>query len=351
MKEFYFKYKSFADKIVQYFIIFLMFYVFTKYIFHYVAPFVVALILALIFEPLIKLLNRYLKLSRGISSIIVIVGTFAVIIFLGTGIVLKIFDEAKALSENIPQYQEQIKQTYNNLKIQAETYFYLVPEEIQTTISKLFDTLLNSITALLGSGVKTGSINFVSKVPSGFMFVLVTIISTFFIMKDRKEIEKFILKKSPAPLIAAFGKFKAHSLGALLGYFKAQLMLMCCTFIICLIVLTVIKSPYSLLMATIISVVDALPVFGSGFILWPWAAWNLISGNYGFAVGLVINYLIVILTRQILEPKFVGEQIGIHPLITLFSIYVGLQIFGVIGIIIGPVIAVLIKAVSSTENL
>lgn len=343
------RYKSIIDKLFQYVIIFLVFFIFIKYIIHYVAPFLLAFVLSLILEPLVKLLNKYLKLSRGISAIIVIIGIIVFIIFLGTGIVLKVVDQAKALAEDIPLYQEQIKQTYNNIKIQAETYFYLVPDEIQETVSKIFDTLLDSITSLLGSGVKTGSISFVSKVPSAFMFIIVTIISTFFTIKDKYKIEASIVRIIPAPLVLGFKKFKLHTLNALLGYCKAQLMLMCCTCVICIIVLTVIGSPYSLLMAIIISIIDALPVFGSGFILWPWAAWNLLSGNYGFAVGLIINYLIVILSRQVLEPKFVGEQIGIHPLITLFSIYAGLRVFGVFGLIIGPVLAVLIKAISATE--
>lgn len=350
MKEFYRRYKSLIDKTFQYILIFLVFFIFIKYVLHYVAPFVLALIISLLLEPFVKMLNKYFKISRALASILIIIGVLTIVIFAGTGIVSKVASEAKSFVENIPSYQEQIKDTYNNIKIKAETYLYLVPQEIQESVSGIFDALLNSVISLLSSGVKSGSINIVSRVPSGVMFVVITTIATFFFMKDRYEIETLIIKKMPTPIISAFRQLKLHTLGALLGYFKAQLMLMCCTGIICLIVLTVIGSPYALLMAIIISIIDALPVFGSGFILWPWALWNLISGNYAFAVGLIINYLAVLLTRQVLEPKFVGEQIGIHPLITLFSIYVGLKIFGVFGFIIGPIIAVLIKAVSTVDK-
>lgn len=350
MKNFYLKYKSLIDRFVQYILIFLAFYIFIKYILHYVAPFVLAIVLALILEPFVRFFNRYLKLSRGISSILVILLLLATIVFAGTGIVSKVTYEAKSLAENLPKYQQQIRYTYNNIKLKAETYLYLVPQDIQDSIGKVTDIILNSVISLLSSVVKSGSINFVSKVPSAVMFLIISIIATFFFMKDRYEIEKFAVKRCPTPIIAIFNKLKLHTFGALLGYFKAQLMLMCCTGFICTVVLTVLGSPYALLMGLIISIIDALPVFGSGFILWPWAVWNLISGNYGFAVGLVINYLIVLLTRQMLEPKFVGEQIGIHPLVTLFSIYVGLKVFGVFGFIIGPIIAVIIKAVSSVEK-
>lgn len=350
MKEFYIHYKSLIDKLFQYIIIILIFFIFIKYILHYVSPFVLAFVISLILEPFIKMINKCFKLPRGVSSILVIIGVFAIVIFAGTGVVSKVAEEAKSLTESIPLYQQQIIDTYNNIKIKAETYLYLVPQEIQQSVSSIFDTLLDSVITLLSSGVKSGSINIVSKVPSGMMFVVITAIATFFFMKDKYEIESFIIKKMPVPIITTFRKLKLHTLKTILGYFKAQLMLMCWTGVICFITLTILDSPYALLMAILISIIDALPVFGSGFILWPWAFWNLISGNYTFAVGLVINYLAVLLTRQVLEPKLVGEQIGIHPLVTLFSIYVGLKVFGVFGFIIGPLIAVIIKAVSTMDR-
>lgn len=350
MKEFYIRYKSFLVKLFQYFLIFIFFYIFIKYMLYYVAPFVLAFIFAMLLEPLVRLLNKYLKLPRGISSVLVIAGVLTAIVFLGTGILSKLVDEAKTLIDNMPLYQHQIMETYNSIKLKAETYLYLIPEEIQNATSGIFDALLASLTSVLGSGVKSSSISIVSKVPAALMFFVVNVIATFFCLKDRHVIESFIIRKSPAPLISAVRKVKIHTFGALAGYFKAQLMLMCCTGIICITALTILGSPYALLMGILISIIDALPVFGSGFILWPWALWNLIGGNYTFAVGLVINYLIVLLCRQMLEPKFVGEQIGIHPLITLFSIYVGMKVFGVFGFIIGPIIAVLIKAASTVEK-
>ncbi len=347
MKEFYIKYRSFLIKLLKYFIILLVFYIFIKYILHYVAPFVLAIIFALILEPLVKLLNKYLKLSRGLSSIIVIISVLTIIGYLGTLLVLKITNEVKALSENMPIYQEQIMQTYNNIKIKAEQYLFLVPEEIQLAVSNVSEALITAFTSLLSSGVKNVSINTVSKVPNAIMFIVVNIIATFFCLKDRYEIESFVIKKLPVPIISGFRQIKFHALVALSGYFKAQLILMSCTGLICITVLTILGSPYSLLIGLLISIIDALPVFGSGFILWPWAVWSLIAGEYTFAIGLIINYLIVILSRQVLEPKVLGQQIGVHPLATLFSMYVGVKVFGVFGFILGPMIAVLVKAIST----
>lgn len=350
MTEFYKKYKYFITNCVKYLIILLLFYVFIKYVFHYVAPFVVAFIFSLLLEPVVRWLTTRLKFSRGVSSVIVVVMVIAAFIFLGTGIVSKVIQEAKDLMANMPIYQEQVMKTYTNLKIKAEDYLYLVPEDIRVAMSSATDSVINAVMNLLGSGMKTGSVNIVSKVPSGFMFIIVNILATFFLLKDKYVIESVIVKRMPMPLLTAFKSIKVHAFTALAGYLKAQLILMCCTGIISIAVLTIIGSPYSLLMGIIISIIDALPIFGSGFVLWPWALMSLLAGNYKFAVGLIINYLIVILTRQFLEPKIVGEQIGIHPLITLFSIYVGMKIFGVFGFIIGPVIIITIKAVATIDK-
>jgi sporulation integral membrane protein YtvI len=350
MREFYAKYKGFFTNIIKYFLILLVFYIVVKYIFHYIAPFVLAFIFSLILEPIVKRLNKHLKLSRGISTTIVILALIAAILFLGTGIVSRLVQEAKDLMSNMPVYQEQVMKTYSDIKIKAEDYLYLVPDDIRNAMGNVTDSILNAIMSLLGSGMKTGSVNIVSKVPSGFMFIIVNILATFFLLKDKYEIESFVVKRMPMPFITVFKRIKFHALTALVGYLKAQLMLMCCTGIICITVLTIIGSRYSLLMGIIISMVDALPIFGSGFVLWPWAAMSLLSGNYQFAVGLIINYLMVILTRQFLEPKIVGEQIGIHPLVTLFSIYVGLKIFGVFGVIIGPITVITMKAIATMDK-
>ncbi len=349
IKEFYNRNKEIIDRVLKYFVLFLVVYIFLKYFFNYVAPFVTAFILSLLLEPLVRFFNTKLKVSRGIGSFLSIMCFIGLIITFGTAVIYNLAREMKSLVTNIPVYEEQILQTYNNLKQQAENIFYLIPEDLSSAVGEIMDSLIASVISLLSSGVKTGSMGFVVKVPSAFMFIVITFMATFFLLKDKYEIEAILVKRMPISLTRTLKQIKVHVLGAMAGYFKAEFMLMCCVFIICVVVLSVIGSPYALLMALIISVIDALPVFGSGFVLWPWAAWSLVSGDYKFAIGLVVNYLIVLLTRQILEPKFVGEQIGIHPLVTLFAIYVGMKVFGVFGVILGPVIAVLIKALLKVE--
>lgn len=134
------------------------------------------------------------------------------------------------------------------------------------------------------------------------------------------------------------------------GYFKAQLILMVMTFIIFSIGLVLIDAPFPLLLGFIIAVVDILPVLGSGIIMIPWSIISLIMGNSDFAIALAIVYVISTLVRQILEPKIIGDKIGLRPLYTFIATIAGALLIGPIGIILGPIIAVIIKSISGINK-
>ena len=138
---------------------------------------------------------------------------------------------------------------------------------------------------------------------------------------------------------------KEHLKYSILGYVKTQCILMFYTFTICIIGLFLLRSPYALLLSVIISLIDALPFFGSGFILWPGAVIYLIMGSSSIAIGYLIIYHCVNFMRQVMQPKILGTQIGLHPLLILISMYIGLKCIGFLGMIIGPILAVLLKAI------
>ncbi len=143
---------------------------------------------------------------------------------------------------------------------------------------------------------------------------------------------------------------KSDLTGALGGYVRAQLILMSITFCELFIGLSVLNVKYSFILAIIIAIVDAIPVFGTGTVLLPWALISLLSGSYKMALGLLIIYAICLTVRQLLEPKIISSQIGLHPLFTLFAMYVGFRLIGLIGMILGPVAAIIIKNLLDRRN-
>ena len=120
---------------------------------------------------------------------------------------------------------------------------------------------------------------------------------------------------------------------------------MCIIGSVCITGLTILGVQYSFFIGFLIGIIDAIPALGSGFFYWPWVTFSLITGNYNRSIGLLCIYFIIFFIRQGLEPRIVGDQLGVHPVVMLMSVYFGLYIFGIPGVIIGPCVSVIIKSI------
>ena len=136
---------------------------------------------------------------------------------------------------------------------------------------------------------------------------------------------------------------KKDTIKALLGYFRAILILMGFTFVEVSVGLFILDVKYVFLLALIVALSDAIPIVGTGVVMLPWILWNVFTGNMPLAFGLAIIYVLGVLIRQILEPKIIGSQIGLHPLVTLLAMYIGLQFFSILGMFIGPISMIIVK--------
>lgn len=142
--------------------------------------------------------------------------------------------------------------------------------------------------------------------------------------------------------------FKKNLLNALIGFLKAQLILLTITFTESLIGLNIIGIKYAFIISVFVALVDILPILGTGSVYVPWAIISIIAGKYRLGISLLVLYGIIVTIRYMIEPKIVGQQLGIHPLITLMSMYVGIRLMGAVGVLVGPTIAVTIKASQNT---
>ena len=346
---FFQKNKQNIFKILKFLGVILILYLILEFLGGFFAPFIFGYILCLILSPIYKFFQK-LNFPKHISSILCIAIFIFIIGFIGAGLFGQILKEGKEFAENIPYYRIQVQQTFDNLRLKIQSLLEILPDYLEQTLNNLYYNSKGFIGEFLGTGIKNTSFKFIKMLPNTFMVIVLGLISCFLILIDKENIEAFILRQFPKKYSEKMLIIKTSIFETLMGYIKAQLIIMCFIGTICFIGLSIIKAPYALLLGFIIAVVDALPVFGSGFILWPWSIYNLIVKNYKFSVGLIIIYLIILIVRQTIEPKIVGKQIGIHPLVTLMSIYIGLKIFGVFGFIIGPCIMVILKALQ-TENI
>jgi sporulation integral membrane protein YtvI len=314
--------------------------------FKWFLPFIIAYAIAHISDPVVTFLEKKIKIPRRIASAITILSVLLMIGSLITFIIYRIIYEIKRLAEQLPTFFNLITEQVSNLFNKGVSIYVNLPPEISLFVDQVFETMKNNLSRLLEPATKATTsfaINFATSLPSILIFIIVLFISAYFISSDKEKISRFVVKQLPAEWISRIVSIKNDLLFALLGYVKAQLILMSITFVEVSIGFLIIGVDYAILLALVISFIDALPILGTGTVLIPWAIFSLATGKYPMALSLVILYGIVLLVRQLLEPKIVGGQIGLYPLVTLMSMYVGLQIFGILGMILGPITILIIR--------
>jgi sporulation integral membrane protein YtvI len=182
------------------------------------------------------------------------------------------------------------------------------------------------------------------KLPGILVFLGISTVATFLIIKDRALIRTFVIDVLPSPSRAKSRNVITELLKALSGFLKAYSILITITAVITLVSLKILGVEYAFILGILVGIMDILPVLGPGAIMVPWIIWEFIVGNTSMGVSLLVVYTIITVVRQFLEPQIVGDSIGLHPLATLISLYVGLQLGGVTGMIMGPVLVVILIA-------
>ena len=194
------------------------------------------------------------------------------------------------------------------------------------------------------------AVSVVKSVPSAILFVMVFFIAAYYFSAERGkifgEIENVLPEKWRKKIPVVRQKLKS----ILTGYLKAYLVIMLITFLETLIGFLILGVDYAFLMATFVAFVDVLPIFGAGTVLIPWAIFSLLTSNTPLGIGLLILYAVTLGVRQFIEPKIVGTTLGIHPLATLASVYLGLNFFSFWGLILGPMSVLIIREVFFSEK-
>jgi len=312
----------------------------------YLAPFVIAFAIASSIEPVIKFLMKKLKLSRKIAALVSLLLVLLIIAVLLLLLVSKLYKEIASLSNSQPDYFKEVYQNISNLINRGLNIYFGLPNEVIAQISNMVSNLSNSISSVVDSFVK-GIYNTAVSIPQMMVFVLVTILSTYFLSSDRDKIYDYIKHNLPEAFLNNVISIKDNMFVALFGYIKAQLILMSITFCELSIGFSIIGIKHSILLGLVVSFIDAFPVLGTGGVLVPWAIYEFLTKDIRMGVSLLILYIVVLVIRQMIEPKIVGHQIGLHPLVTLMTMYLGMQFLGLFGLILGPIVVLLFKNIIS----
>lgn len=312
-------------------------------------PLILAMLISTALHPVSSFLSKKTHLPHKLVSAFTVLTFFAAVSFLiylamsrlayECGSLLKrLAAEPELISAKIDAFLSSISDCVNLKFLQNITNTSL-GIDINIVARSALEALISSIT----SSIPATAFDFVSRIPELLLSVAVFLISAFYLTADRQIIFSYlrsVLPNAYAEKAATYGCRLSKALG---GYAKAYLLIMLLTFLEAFVGLSVLKLNYACLMAVIIAVVDALPILGVGTVLVPWAILSFFSSDVKTGIGLLVLYGIMLILRQIAEPKIVGSSLGLHPLVTLTSVYIGLRLLGIVGIFAGPITTLMIK--------
>lgn len=310
-------------------------------------PFLIAFIISLMIEPAIKFIMAKTKLTRRSSSIIIFVLVSSIILGSLTWILITLFSESSSLLQGLNDYFDK---AYIQFQALIETFQFdkiHLSDEVRNVIQNSTGELLEAASNWLRNSL-TGLINLVTSLPSIAICIGITVVALYFICVDKIYILDQIEHHLPKVWVKKIGRHLKDLIQTLGGYLKAEATLILVSFIISLIGLYVLQFTgfnvqYPLLMALFIGFVDALPILGSGTVMIPWAIICAINGDINLGIAIIILLIIMSIARQILEPKLVSKNIGVHPIFTLIAMYTGFKVIGIIGLLIGPIILIIFK--------
>lgn len=317
----------------------------------YIAPFLTAFIIMISIEGLVSFLEKRLKLPRGpavaISLLLFVVIVGGILVFTFYKLTVELWRLALELSR---MDFNPIIDYFESLLEKGQDLFLSLPKSLADAIEQSIRMDAPRLTKIASEVSSTlmamvmGMVNFVTFLPDVLVFIIVTLVSSFFMSRDRRQISEYLSKRISPLWFGRMRSLRNDMLLALVGFIKAQMILMLITFLELFIGFNIIGVKYAFFFALITAIVDILPVLGTGTVLIPTAIINFFMGNVAQGLGFLILYIVIFIIRQILEPKVVGQSLGLHPLVTLFSMYVGLRFMGVPGMLLGPVIIIILKA-------
>ncbi|NLY36305.1 MAG: AI-2E family transporter [Tissierellia bacterium] len=307
-------------------------------------PFVLGFIIASIANPLKKRIEKFgiPNAPAAFLSIVLILGIIFLFFYLLFSIAKSGFVSAeKYLTLMIESFSITFKNIYTTLQTQ---YPKIITKEFETFMVDLQGGGLISLEKFNFGGK---IFSFAKSLPSSLVFIIFTFMSSYYLSASYEEIMGFIHKRllsyNWTKNIA--GDFKESIRIGLGSWLKAQFIIMGISLVISTVFFLFLKVPYAFFMGIGLAFFDALPLFGAGAVLWPMSIYYLMTENYLTAVVTMVLYIILITIRQIIEPKIIGDQIGINPLLTLLAIYLGYKLLGVVGIILGVVVLVIATSI------
>ncbi|UYJ40594.1 MAG: sporulation integral membrane protein YtvI [Lachnospiraceae bacterium] len=310
-------------------------------------PLIVAWFIAMIANPLVRFLENKIKIMRKHGTVIVIVLVLALICAAIYGIISFIVVQTSLLIDDLPSVYESVVNNIQQAMSVLHEKINIIPADVQSMLGKknvqLNEYILTALKSLKTSPVSTVG-NVASSLIDFFVLLILTLMMTYFFVADHDKIKEEVVAHMPESIKKGWQMTKDIIVKAIGGYLKACFQIMIVVFVILFTIFLIMGQKYAALIALITAFLDFLPFLGTGIILTPWAIYEIITGDYKAAVILVAAYFISLFVHRILEPKLIGDSVGMSPFLTLISMFIFYRLIGMLGLIVGIPIAMVLQA-------
>lgn len=308
-------------------------------------PFVVGFIIACIAAPLVKFFEEKVKIKRKTGSafvIIVVIGLVILVLYLAGA---KLIQELIGFVEALPMMWEGLEQDFESIARNLSGVISMIPENIRETVLELGQSASDSVVSGFGKfSMPTiealGS--FAKQIPTILISMILGLLASYFFVAERGVWFEPVRSRMPNNILKRCQLIKESVKKAVGGYIKAQLKIEIWMYLLLVVGFLILRVDYVLLVALGIAFLDILPFFGTGTVMVPWAILKFLSGDYVMTIGLLIIWGVGQLLRQIIQPKIMGDSMGMPPVPTLFLLYIGYRVGGVPGMILALPIGIIV---------
>ncbi len=309
------------------------------------SPFVVGWIIALIAGPLVRFFEEKVKIKRKVGSAFVIIVVIALVVLLIYGLGAQLVNQVVGLIGALPDMWAGMESDFSNIGRSLSVIVERLPVDMQVKLNDFTATIvgyLGDFFGKIGTPTIAAAGNFAKQLPAIFIGLIMALLSSYFFVAEREQINEWFRKHTPASIQAQYRIIRSSLVKSVGGYFKAQLKIEVWMYVLLLIGLGVLRVDYYALIALVIAFMDFLPFLGTGTVLIPWAIIRILTADYKVAIGLLIIWGGGQLARQLIQPKIVGDSMGVAPLPTLFLLYIGYKVGSVVGMIIAVPLGILV---------
>lgn len=346
-------------------------FLFLKYCFGLVSPFIFAFFVAMIVQRPTNACFKKIKKGKGIISTVLVLTLILILVTFVSLAGAQIVATAKDFIAFVTQKINDFPTLIENIENWVLGVITILPDSIEAKLSASVVSGLNrfkELTATEAAGVLVESAagtelnissvlapigggiwGVVKEIPSVLIAIVIAVIASCFMASDYDRLVGFLKNQLPEKRRNVLSRSKAILLSTLKQLIKAYGTIMLITFTEVFIGLNILKlfniydSGYIFVISAITCVVDIVPVLGTGTIMIPWALYSLITGNFPLAIGLIVIYAVILVVRQVIEPKLVAVKLGLPPVLTIAAMYLGTQLFGFVGIFLLPIILIMLK--------